>query len=85
MTKRLDPHPFRCARHAAPQCRKPGTRHRGAIGDENAYHFAGSFRGAGSAREPGTHEHGPRRNGSGVGVHGFRARPTGRPGMTILP
>ena len=23
-----------------------------AIGDENAYHFAGSFRGAGSAREP---------------------------------
>jgi 4-carboxymuconolactone decarboxylase len=29
MTKRLDPHPFRCARHAAPQCRKPGTRHRG--------------------------------------------------------
>jgi hypothetical protein len=32
MTKRLDPHPFRCARHAAPQCRKPGTRHRGSKG-----------------------------------------------------
>jgi hypothetical protein len=51
MTKRLGPHPFHRARHAAPQCRTPAR----AIGDENAYHFAGSFRGTGSAREPGTH------------------------------
>ena len=29
--------------------------------DETAYYFVGSFRGAGSAREPGTYEHGPRR------------------------
>jgi hypothetical protein len=52
MTQRLETLPRFAALATLP--RSAGSPAR-AIGDENAYHFAGSFRGTGSAREPGTH------------------------------
>ena len=81
MTKRLDPHPFRCS----PRCPAvPEARH--APSGMKTLSFRRVIPGHGAMpREPrNPYERRPRRNGSGVGVHDFRARPKGRPGMTSL-